>query len=183
MSDEGAPATGEGEASQGAGNNASQDDEALRSEGVKALNEWKNRAKQAETSAKAFEKRIAELEEATKSERDKAIDEVRNQTREETLSSVTPKLVAATIKVEAIGKVHDDFIDLVASSLQGRWSEFLDAQGNPDEAAINKAIADLVTKKPALGRPQGSGDGGPRGSGLPATADMNKLIRQKAGYA
>ena len=170
--------------------NTNNDDEALRPEGVKALNEWKKRAKEAEKEAKRakeLEAQLAQFEEANKSEQDKLLEKARKeaaeQARNEVMSEVQREKLETQVLKQALGKLNDPD-DAI---------KFLDLDELQDEApeAISSAIEELVTSKPYLAasatRPTGSADQGVRktteGLAQLTRADLARMTPQQISEA
>lgn len=152
-------------------------DEALRPEGVKALNEWKKRAKEAEREAKRvkeLETQLAQFEEANKTEQEKLIDQARKEAaeaaRNEILSEVQRERLETNVIRQATGKLADPE-DAV---------RFLDLNdlGDGNAEAISAAVAELLESKPYLQasamRPVGDADQGARQS----TTGVKQLTRE-----
>jgi thioesterase domain-containing protein len=133
--------------------------------------DWKAEARKWEERAKANKDaaaKLAEIEAANQTEAEKAA--ARAEAAEKRAQELTDRTVRAEVRSLAKGRLVDPddaprFLDLKA---------FVDDDGNVDEAAITKAIDDLVEKKPHLAesdsrRFKGSADGGHReGASRPA---------------
>jgi hypothetical protein len=136
-------------------------DAPLGAAGEKALAEWKQRAKAAERESKAHAARLQELEDRDKSEAQKAAERA---------AKAEVRALAATTFADPSDAAA--FLDL---------AEFVDDEGDIDSKGIEKALADLLKRKPHLAKEAAppSFDGGARTTAAPT--DMNALIRQKAG--
>lgn len=121
--------------------------------------------------------RLAELEAAQQTEMERAVAKAREegatQGRTEALSTVGQRLVKATFKAEAAGRVKD--IDTLMDDLN--LAKFMTEDGEVDEKAVKAAVARFAAAAPAESTPPFNG--GPRKT-APAN-DMNALIRQRAG--
>src|SRR5688500_11354240 len=152
------------------------DDADLGEKGEKALKAERDARKSAEKARKAADKelsdlkaKLAELEEGTKADHEKELEKVRSETKaeadKEATAKVRERIVRSEVKAAAAGKLADpaDAIRLLD------LDEFdVDDDGDVDDKAIEKAIAQLLKEKPYLAaepKPKGgSGDNGARGS-------------------
>lgn len=118
-----------------------------------------------------------ELQAAQQTELERAVAKAREegaqQARTEALSTVGQRLVKATFKAEAAGRVKD--IDTLMDDLN--LAKFMTEDGEVDEKAVKAAVARFAAAAPAETTPPFNG--GPRRTAQ--TTDMNQLIRQKAG--
>lgn len=167
---EGGPASEPGNPSEPAG------DAPLGPAGEKALDEWKRRAKAAEKESRTHAARLQELEDRDKSEVQKAAE--RATAAEQRAAAMAQRAAKAEVRALAASTFADPsdaaaFLDL---------AEFVDEQGDVDSKGIEKALADLLKRKPHLGKEQAppSFDSGARTT-AGAPTDMNALIRSKAG--
>ena len=151
-------------------------DAPLGAAGEKALAEWKQRAKTAERESKAHAARLQELEDRDKSEVQKATEKA--TAAEQRAAAMAQRAAKAEVRALAAATFADPsdaaaFLDL---------SEFVDDTGDIDSKGIEKALADLLKRKPHLGKEAAppSFDGGARTT-AGAPTDMNALIRSKAG--
>ena len=144
--------------------------------GEKALDEWKRRAKEAEKASRAQATRLKELEDRDKSDLQKASE--RADAAEKRAAAMADRAVRAEVRALAAATFADP--DDAAAFLNP--SDFVDGDGDVDSKAVEKALADLLKRKPHLGKEQAppSFDGGARTTAA-APSDMNALIRQKAG--
>lgn len=132
------------------------DDPALGPKGEKALDAWKQRAKNAEADAKRAKDLEAELETlrtAQMSEQEKAIKEARDSARTETLSEVNERLFAAEARASGSGKLSDPDLladPVVALRLLGLSEVPVTDTGDIDTEAISEAIDSLIESKPYL---------------------------------
>lgn len=178
------------------GNNdqkADENNKPLGPEGEKALESWKQRAKDAEAKAKdaktvaqerdALAAQLAEFQEASKSEHEKALEKARKEGLEtgqnEANSYWANRILKAEIRAAAVEKFADPsdavaFLDLEQFEV--------DKGGETNPKAIKAALDGLLKEKPHLARQQGrtgSADQGARGT-APTPNDMNSLIRKAA---
>lgn len=145
--------------------------------GEKALAEWKQRAKAAERESRSHAARLQEIEDRDKSEVQKASE--RATAAEQRAAAMAQRAAKAEVRALAASTFADPsdaaaFLDL---------ADFVDDQGDIDSKGIEKALADLLKRKPHLGREQPAApsfDGGARTT-AGAPTDMNALIRSKAG--
>jgi hypothetical protein len=151
-------------------------DAALGPAGEKALDEWKRRAREAEKAGRAQAARLKEIEDRDKSELQKASE--RAEAAEKRVAAVTDRAVRAEVRALAAAT----FADPSDAAAFLNPSDFVDNDGDVDTKAVEKALADLLKRKPHLGKEAAppSFDGGARTTAA-APADMNALIRQKAG--
>lgn len=144
--------------------------------GEKALDEWKRRAKEAERASRDQAKRLQAIEDRDKTEVQRASE--RAEAAEKRAAAMAQRTVRAEVRALAAATFADPsdaaaFLDPTA---------FVDDDGDVDTKAVEKALADLLKRKPHLAKEAAppSFDGGAR-----RTADkppsMNDLIRQKAG--
>jgi len=175
------PATGE----------QTQSDDTLGPAGVKALEEFKRRARENEAKAKRADQLEAELEkirDANRSESEKAVERARREAtdaaRKEVLGQANRRILTAEIRAAAGGRLADP-LDAVRMLDVDAFS--VNDNGEVDSAAITKALDALLEAKPYLGagtkRFEGSADAGPRGAAdesANVTAGLGRLV---AGYS
>jgi hypothetical protein len=144
--------------------------------GEKALDEWKRRAKEAEKASRTQAARLKEIEDRDKSELQKASE--RADAAEKRVAAMADRAVRAEVRALAAASFADP--SDAAAFLDP--ADFVDNDGDVDTKAVEKALADLLKRKPHLAREAAppSFDGGARTSAA-APSDMNALIRQKAG--
>jgi hypothetical protein len=144
--------------------------------GEKALDEWKRRAKDAEKASRAQAARLKEIEDRDKSELQKATE--RADAADKRVAAMAERAVRAEVRALAAAT----FADPSDAAAFLNPSDFVDNDGDVDTKAVEKALADLLKRKPHLAKEQAppSFDGGARTT-AGAPADMNALIRQKAG--
>ncbi|MEW2415296.1 hypothetical protein AB0953_16495 [Streptomyces sp. NPDC046866] len=144
--------------------------------GEKALDLWKQRAKEAEKASREQAKRLQALEDRDKTEVQRASE------RAEAAEKRAAAMVQRTVRAEVRALAAATFADPSDAAAFLDPSEFVDDDGDVDTKAVEKALADLLKRKPHLAKEAAppSFDGGAR-----RTADkppsMNDLIRQKAG--
>lgn len=162
-----------------------QDDAPLGEAGERALADFKARARAAERRVKElepFESKAREAEGRSKTELERAVDRARREATEQTKAEYETRLtrdrLTSTLVRKAFGVLADPddaplFLDL-------------DQLDPADDKALDRAIADLVTRKPHLAatttRTTGF-DGGHRGPSGNDRNDMNQIIRRAAGLA
>lgn len=144
--------------------------------GEKALAEWKQRAKEAEKAAKTQAARLKEIEDRDKSETQKASE------RAEAAEKRAAAMVERTVRAEVRALAATTFADPSDAAAFLNPADFVDDDGDVDTKAVEKALADLLKRKPHLGKEAAppSFDSGARRT-ADAPTDMNSLIRQKAG--
>ena len=154
-------------------------DEALREEGKKALDIWKQRAKQAEAAQRAAEAKALQLEESQRlSESERKALEARRAIESEALAKANDRILRSEVRAAAAAKLADPadaltFLDLTQFQVGD--------DGDVDSDAIAQAIDGLLRSKPYLSaqsqaRFQGTADGGPRNGG-DAAAGPKQLTR------
>jgi len=152
------------------------DDKPLGSEGEKALQIWKDRAKAAETDAKRAKELEAELDQlrtSQMSEHEKALKEAAANARNETLSEVNQRLFAAELKAASVGKIADPELladPEVAVRLLGLDGVPVTDSGDIDAEAISAAVDSFLESKPYLSGATPPGDG-------PAPLDLGQGAR------
>ncbi|MER6487623.1 hypothetical protein ABT264_29210 [Streptomyces virginiae] len=144
--------------------------------GTKALDEWKRRAKEAEKASREQARRLQALEDRDKTEVQRASE------RAEAAEKRAAAMAQRTVRAEVRALAAATFADPSDAAAFLDPSDFMDDDGDVDSKKLERALADLLKRKPHLakeGAPP-SFDGGAR-----RTADkppsMNDLIRQKAG--
>lgn len=144
--------------------------------GEKALAEWKQRARLAEKASKEQAARLQELEDRDKSELQKATE--RAAKADARAAEATRRVAKAEIRALAAAQ----FADPSDAAAFLNVDDLISDDGDVDTKAVEKALADLLKRKPHLAKEQAppSFDGGARTTATPPT-DMNALIRQKAG--
>lgn len=145
--------------------------------GEKALAEWKQRARDAEKASRTQAARLQEIEDRDKSEVQKAGE--RATKAEQRATAMVERAARAEVRALAAASFADPS-DAAAFLNMG---DFVDDGGDIDSKGIEKALADLLKRKPHLGKEQPAApsfDGGARTT-AGAPTDMNALIRQKAG--
>lgn len=169
--------------------------EELGESGQKALDAFKDRARQAERESKTASRQLkqaqAELEmlrQAGASDADKAIaaatKEAATKARTEALSEANSRLVKAEVRTAAVGEGIDPALAVKLLDLD----DFdVDDSGEVDTKSITKAVKGLIEEHPYLagdkdGRPRGNADGGPRRTAV-SDDDMNLALRRAAGRA
>lgn len=156
-------------------------DTPLGPEGEKALQAFKQRARDAEKTAKRvpeLEAELAKLREDAMSDQEKALDAARTEALEQgrmsALSEINERLFKAEVKAASAGKVIDtDLLSdpLVAQRILGFDDYPTTDGGDIDGEAISSALDKLLEAKPHLAasatRKPGSADQGARPGGTP----------------
>lgn len=144
--------------------------------GEKALAEWKQRARAAEKASKEQAARLQELEDRDKSELQKATE--RAAKADARVADAARRVARAEVRALAAGT----FADPSDAAAFLNIDDLIGADGDVDSRAVEKALADLLKRKPHLAKEQAppSFEGGARTTASQPT-DMNALIRQKAG--
>ncbi|WP_369167783.1 hypothetical protein AB5J49_07925 [Streptomyces sp. R28] len=144
--------------------------------GEKALNEWKQRAKAAEKASREHAARLQEIDDRDKSELQKAND--RLSKAEQRAAAMVERTARAEVRALAAGT----FADPSDAAAFLNVADFVDDEGDIDSKGIEKALADLLKRKPHLGKEAAppSFDGGARTTAAKPQS-MNELIRQQAG--
>ena len=145
--------------------------------GKKALETERARAKEFEKQAKQFQKELEQHKQASMSEAEKAVAEAEKRGVATATQTFAQRLVRSDF-VAAAARVNPEF-DAAAVLDDLNLAKFVGEDGEPDAAAIQKAVERLV---PAGGSRPPSFDGGAR-STAPASADMNAQIRKAIGRA
>ncbi|MER7517785.1 hypothetical protein [Streptomyces sp. NPDC126499] len=155
---------------------SSSSDAPLGPAGEKALTEWKQRARAAEKASREQAARLQELEDRDKSELQKATERA---AKADARAAEAARRVA---KAEIRALAAPQFADPSDAAAFLNVDELIGDDGDVDTKAVEKALADLLKRKPHLAKEQAppSFDGGARTTATPPT-DMNALIRQKAG--
>ncbi|WP_318201043.1 hypothetical protein [Streptomyces sp. SCL15-4] len=143
--------------------------------GEKALDEWKRRAKAAEKTAKEHAARLQEIDDRDKSELQKATE--RMTKAEQRATAMVERATRAEVRALAAAT----FADPSDAAAFLNLADFVDDDGEIDSKGIEKALADLLKRKPHLAKEAPpSFDGGARTTAAKPTS-MNDLIRQQAG--
>lgn len=142
--------------------------EALGDPGKKALDAMKAERNAERARRRELEAQLEQLQNDAalrdKSAEEQAIEAARQEARAEERSRANARVVRSEVRLAAKGKLADPedaiaFIDLTQFEVSD--------EGEVDSAAIDDAIAELISRKPHLGvqRPVGSADQGERDSG------------------
>jgi hypothetical protein len=144
--------------------------------GEKALDEWKRRAKDAERASREQAKRLQAIEDRDKTEVQRASE------RAESAEKRAAAMAQRTVRAEVRALAAATFADPSDAAAFLDPSDFVDDDGDVDTKKVEKALAELLKRKPHLAKEQAppSFDGGARTT-AGAPTDMNALIRQKAG--
>lgn len=146
--------------------------------GQKALESERAARKEAEKQAKQFQRELEQVRQASMSEAEKAVAEAEKRGAATATATFAERLVRSDFTAAA-ARVNPEF-DAAAVLDDLNLAKFVGEDGEPDAAAIQKAVERLV---PPSGAPRPpSFDGGARTT-APASTGMNGLIRQAAGRA
>lgn len=124
------------------------------------------------TKASEFDR----LTESQKSDLQKAQD--RAEKAEQAVAAASQRVVMAEVRAIATGEFEDP---TDAHLYLGDVSKLVDKNGEPDSAAIEEALKDVLKAKPHLAAKSRSTDVGLGARGSTAAPDMNDFIRQGAG--
>jgi hypothetical protein len=146
--------------------------------GKKALEAERTRAKDAERRAKAAERELEQHRQASMSEAEKAVAEAEKRGAATATAQMAQRLVRSDF-IAAASRINPEY-DAAAVLDDLNLAKFVGEDGEPDQAAISKAVERLV---PPAGTPRlPSFDGGARTT-APASVGMYGLIRKAAGRA
>jgi len=169
----------------GSATDAGEGDEPLRPEGLKALEEWKNRAKTAEKDAKeaaALRAELEKLRESQMGESEKAIEKARKEGEQSAMTRLQSERVLDRVEVLAARSFADP--EDARLRLASRVGDLINGDGAPDAKAIQAALEDLLKEKPHLAaspsRSRGDIDQGARG-GQSRAFDMNDALLRATG--
>lgn len=146
--------------------------------GKKALEAERARAKEADKRARAAERELETHRQASMTESEKAVAEAEKRGEAKATEKLAQRLVRSDF-VAAAARVNPEF-DAAAVLDDLNLAKFVGEDGEPDAAAITKAVERLVPAAAGFRPP--SFDGGARTT-APAPAGMNGLIRKAAGRA
>ena len=153
--------------------------------------QWERQSKENASAAKErdeYKQRLEELEQQSKSDHEKALDkavkEAEARARDEILTTANQRLVKASVRVAAAGKLADPedairFLDL---------DEFkVDDDGEVDAKQLASAIDELLKTKPYLAakatKPSGNIDQGARPNGGGKDDNVRGTSRMARAYA
>jgi hypothetical protein len=145
-------------------------DDGLGEGGHKALAAEREAARVARREAATLRKQLEQVQRAQMSDTERAIAEARESTAAEVRAEFGQRLARSALVAAAATAGADlgdllDFIDL---------KRFVGDDGEPDDAAIKKAVAKLPKKQADAT----SFDGGPRG-GASTTTNMSAFVREQ----
>jgi len=164
------------------------DGEKLGDNGVKALERWKQRAKEAEKTAKRateLEQQLAKLQRQAMSEQERAIAQARDEARSETVREMRKEMFSTRAVAAATGKLINPELVAdpdVALKLLGLDDIPVTESGAIDTETINAAVSALLERHSYLAAgatsapATGSADQGARAT-APTPPTMNDLIR------
>jgi hypothetical protein len=148
---------GEGDGSSGGGSGDGDSgerqpagDKPLGPAGEKALGEERDARKAAEKRAKAAESELEKARTANLSEADKKIAEARKEAAAEATKAANSRLVNSEARAIAAELKFRDTRDVVVQLRDDLGSVEVDTDGEVDEKALRKLIADLAKTKPYL---------------------------------
>jgi hypothetical protein len=175
---------GQGDAGQGP-------DGELGETGEAALRAERKRAAEAERRAKAAERERDQLRASQLSESERAVEQAKRDaseaTRTELLGTVGRRLTESAVLAYATGKLADPTDAVALAELDGITVDAEDL--TVDQAAVRKAVDELLKRKPHLAagkRSPGSADQGPRGGAADPASDAFPVTgagRIAAAYA
>lgn len=163
-------------------------DEKLGDNGVKALERWKQRAKEAEKTAKRateLEQQLEKLRRQSMSEQERAIAQARDEARAETVREMRKEMFSTRAVAAATGKLINPELVAdpdVALKLLGLDDIPVTDTGAIDTETINAAVSALLERHSYLAATAtaapatGSADQGARAT-APTPPTMNDLIR------
>lgn len=112
------------------------------------LEKWKTLSKKNEERAKANAAAAKELEQLrlqSMSDQEKAVEQARTEARAEALATVGGRLVDASIRVAAAGRLPDETVAVLLQGLDR--SKFLGEDGEPDEKSIATFMDGIAPKQ------------------------------------
>lgn len=151
--------------------------------GKRALERERERRRAALAKVDQLEAELADLKTKQLPDDERKLEEVRRQAREEALAEANRRLVRATVRGLAAGKLADPddawrFLELDKVEVN--------AGGEVDEAELTRQLEELVKARPYLAAVKraaaGAGDGGARKS-APAPEPSPGIGRLRAAYA
>lgn len=95
-----------------------------------------------------------QLRQQQQTEQERAVEAAKAEGRQEAMDSIGPRLVAAEMRAQAAGRIGDEQLATLTSSLNA--SQFLDSNGDVDTDKVKSLIDSLV---PAQTPEPGKGDG------------------------
>lgn len=140
---------GEGDA--GGDDDGSGDDKPLGPAGEKALDAYKQRARDAEKRAKAAEAEAKKLRDATASDAEKALNTAREEADRAARAELEPDRRALRLENAILRAAGNQFVDIEDAVVHLRGTEgLLDDDGQVDAKALGDALKQLLERKPHL---------------------------------
>jgi hypothetical protein len=151
------------------------------------LEKWKSLSKKNEERAKAnaaAAKELEQLRQQSMTDQEKAVEQAKSEARAEALRTIGGRLVDASVRVAAAGRIPDESVVVLLQGLDR--SKFLDENGEVDEKSV-AAFVDGIAPKAPEPEPQGFPDlgQGPRGGNqMPLNGDpLEKSLRNVLGIS
>jgi hypothetical protein len=150
------------------------------------LEKWKSLSKKNEERAKAnaaAAKELEQLRQQSMTDQEKAVEQAKSEARAEALRTIGGRLVDASVRVAAAGRIPDESVVVLLQGLDR--SKFLDENGEVDEKSV-AAFVDGIAPKAPEPEPQGFPDlgQGPRGNQMPLNGDpLEKSLRNVLGIS
>lgn len=146
---------------------------------------WEERAKKDAEKAKTASNAVKELEQlkaSSMTEQEKLVEQARTEARSVALAEVGGRLVDASVRVAAAGRIPDETVGVLLQGLDR--SKFLDDNGEVDEKSI-AVFVDGIAPKQTEPEPQGFpdlGQGARSGNQMPLNGDpLEKSLRNALG--
>ena len=137
------------------------------------------RAKQAAKQLAEYEKKLAEVDEASKTEQEKALEQARKEAKEEVLSEASRELRKERLNSAIARQAAKDFADVddAIRLIDADDDEIFDDEGKVQTDALKSALSDLLERKPHLKadahRPTGGSDAGKGDGGGKSVEEMS----------
>lgn len=176
---------GDGKDDAGGAQGTEDDEEELElgEKGQKALDAFKDRARKAERDSKRLARELEDAKKASQSEDEKKLDEAKKAARDEAQKEFQAELFESKLESAVKGRFIDDESAQALIARNG-LDDFLNDDGKVDTKLIDKAVSDLLKRKPDLAadaqRKPGP-LGGAKGRSGDSGASVNDWIRQQAG--
>lgn len=147
-------------------------------EGEKALEAFKQRAREAERKAKAAEAELNKLREESMSDQEKAVAQAKAEGLSAGRAAMGAKLVAAEIRAHAAGRLNNEQLTTLLAGLN--FAGFIDEAGEVDLTTV-AAFVDGIAPAPISDGPvfpdlgQGTRQTIPSGGGDPLLRDLKRI--------
>lgn len=169
---------------QGTGGDDDDDEELeLGEKGQKALEAFKDRARKAERDSKRLAKELDDAKKASQTEDEKKLDDAKKVAREEAQKEFQAELFESKLEAAVKGRFIDDESAQALIARNG-LDDFLNDDGKVDTKRVEKAVSDLLKRKPELAadaqRKPGR-LGGAQGRAGDSGTSANDWIREQAG--